>query len=181
MAEKADYTVIKKIYNRAFPSEERAPFFFIRRKAQKGKAEMLSVKENGSVIGFAYLVTCKDLVYLFYLALTDDKRGKGYGSRILHELREKYRGKRIFLSREQLDETSENYSERVNRRNFYMRNGFCDMGCQVREGNMTYDVMGIGGNVTAKEYDDLIYSWSGKLIKKFIGMSFIENSSEKSE
>lgn len=175
-AEKDDYKAIKKIYIRAFPAEERAPFFFIRRKARQGKAEMLAAKENGAVIGFAYLVAYRDLVYLFFLALSEEQRGKGHGSRILRELQERYRGKRMFLSREQLDPTAENYPERVSRRDFYIRGGFADMGCQVKEGKMTYDVMGNGGPVTAQEYDALFESWCGRFIKRVVvRTNFMEN------
>lgn len=180
-AAKSDYPAIKKIYIRAFPSNERAPFFFIRRKAQQGKAEMLSIKKDSAVIGFTYLVAHRDLLYLFFLALADRERGKGYGSWTLQKLQEMYSGKRIFLSRETLDKSAENYPERVSRRDFYIRNGFADMGCQVREADVTYDVMAVGGRVTAKEYDELICAWCGNLVKNLIRMNLIEQESRTAD
>lgn len=174
IADRSDYPKIKRVYNSAFPKEERAPFFFMKRKGLNGKADILVAKENGMFIGFLYLVCYKDLVYLFYFAIDEKQRGKGYGSKFLQQLQEKYKGKRLFLAREQLDENAENYQQRVNRHQFYIKNGFQDMPYQIKEAKVIYDVMGVGGAVSAKEYDELMLRWSGRLIKRMISMSFIE-------
>jgi len=173
-AEAADYKRIKQLYKKAFPREERAPFFLIRNRAEKGKAQMLIVKEHNLFIGFAYLLCYLDLAYLFYFAIEGDKRGAGYGTKVLDKLQEKYKGKRLFLAREQLDQTADNYEQRVKRHQFYLHNGFKDLPCKIKEANVIYDVMGIGGMISAKEYDVLISQWSGKWIKKLIDMRILE-------
>lgn len=173
-ARKGDYARIKRLYKSAFPKAERVPFFILKRKAFSGRADMLAARENGIFIGFLYLVCYKDLVYLFYFAIDGKQRGKGYGSRFLQQLKGRYKGRRLFLAREQLEETAANYQQRINRRGFYLKNGFLDMPCQIKEASVIYDVMGIGGTVTAKEYDELILNWGGRLIKGMIGMSLIE-------
>ena len=80
---------------------------------------------------------------------------------------------RIFLAREQLDKSAENYAQRVSRRNFYLRCGFEDLPCCIKEGSVVYDVMGIGGIVTAEEYHKLIKPWAGFLLK-IVDMRIIE-------
>lgn len=175
-AGKNDYAQIKRLYRRAFPREERAPFFIMKKRALEGKGEALVAKEDGEFIGFLYLITYKDLVYLFYFAIDDSRRKKGYGSRILQQLKQRYEGKRLFLAREKLDKSAPNYQQRVKRHEFYMKNGFHDMPYQIREASVIYDVMGVGGDVSAKEYDELILSWSGKIIKRMIKMSLSEKS-----
>lgn len=106
--------------------------------------------------------------------MDDALRAKGYGSRILKMLRRIYSDKRLFLAREQLDDTADNREERIHRRDFYMRNGFSDMGVRLREGPVIYDVMGIGGKVSPAEYDKLIRSWAGEILYRVVKMEIIE-------
>lgn len=174
IATKQDYCQIRRIYNSAFPRDERAPFFLIRRRARQGRSEMLTARENGELIGFACVVTYQDLAYLFYFAIDEKQRGKGYGSRILQQLKDRYLGKRFFLAREQLDETADNYAQRVKRHEFYLKNGLEDLPLQIKEASVIYDVMGVGGAVTPEEYDTLITGWSGKLLRRMIDMRMIE-------
>lgn len=165
---------IKKLYLTAFPAEERAPFFLIMSKARNENGEMLAAYDGEKFIGFVYMVCYKDLAYLFYLAVEGGERGKGYGGKILSAVKEKYSGKRIFLAREQLDKNAENYSQRVSRRNFYLHNGFTDLPCLIKEASVVYDVMSIGGSVSAEEYDALITAWIGKFLRKIVDMRIIE-------
>lgn len=168
-AKKEDMKAIKKLYLSAFPPEERPPFFLIKRGLKKSGVLLLA-KENDEFIGFIYLISYLDMVYFFYFAIEEIHRKKGYGSEVLGLIKEKYKGKRIFLAREKLEESASNYSERVKRRDFYMKNGFSDLPINIKEGSVTYDVMGIGGKISPKEYDDLITSWSGKFLQKLVKM-----------
>lgn len=169
-----EYKMLKKLYLDSFPAEERAPFFMIMSKAKKGRAEMLTAHDGNEFVGFAYMVCYRDLAYLFYLAVDKDKRGMGYGRKIVDAVKSRYRGRRIFLAREQIDKSAENYEQRVSRRNFYIRCGFKDLPCHIKEASVIYDVMGIGGRVSADEYEALITSWAGKLMRLLVDMRIIE-------
>lgn len=171
---KTDKKKLKKLYISAFPAEERAPFFLMYLKAKKGCAEWLSAYTDGEFAGFVYNVYNDEAVYLFYLAVSEEKRGKGTGTQIVEAVKEKYNGRKIFLAREQLDEKAENYGQRVKRREFYIRCGLTDMPCRIKEASMIYDVMGTGGTVTANDYDSLMTAWSGRLVRKFVDMRLIE-------
>ncbi|MDE6088140.1 MAG: GNAT family N-acetyltransferase [Oscillospiraceae bacterium] len=172
--EKSDRKAFKNLYLSAFPKEERAPFFLILSRLKTGKAEILTAHENGKFIGFAYMVCWKDLAYLFYLAVDGTIRGKGYGTQILNAVKNHYHNRRIFLAREQLDQSAENYDQRISRHAFYVKNGFTDLPCQIKEASVIYDVMGIGGNITAQEYKNLMMAWAGKFLSKMIDMKLIE-------
>ncbi len=173
-AEKTDYKQIKKLYVNAFPPEERPPFFMLKRGEKRGFGDMLTAWDGDEFIGFVYLVVGDDTAYLFFLAIDENKRGRGYGSDILGAVAKIYKEKKIFLAREQLDEAAENYEERVRRHSFYLKNGFVDLPIKIKEASVTYDVMGIGGNVTSEEYDKLITHWCGKFMRKFVDMRIIE-------
>lgn len=169
-----DYGKIKELYLTAFPRDERAPFSLIRRRARQGRADMLCAYDGEEFVGFAYMVCLRDLAYLFYFAIDESRRGMGYGSAVLAELKKRYEGKRLFLAREQLDESADNYGQRARRHEFYLRNGFEDKRFQIKEASVIYDAMGIGGEVSAKEYRELIEHWNGKLMRKLIDMRIIE-------
>ena len=79
--EKPDYREIKAIYTGAFPPDERAPFRLLRKRAEQGMADFWIISEEGKSIGLAYLVTYKDLAYLFYYAIDPSYRGQGYGTK----------------------------------------------------------------------------------------------------
>lgn len=169
-----DYVKIKELYINAFPKEERVPFFLLKRKVKQEKGKILVFKENKQFIGFMYFIEYKDIVYLLFFAIDSLNRSKGYGSQALQLFQKMYSSKRIFISRETLDETSSNYQERISRRNFYIRNGFTDYPYRIQEAGVTYDMMCIGKCVTQKEYDELIEYWVGRFIKRIVGMKMIE-------
>ncbi len=50
-AENKDYSVIKKLYRKSFPKNERFPFFILKRKAVGKKAEMLQLKKTINLSG----------------------------------------------------------------------------------------------------------------------------------
>lgn len=173
--ERNDRKAFKKLYLSAFPSEERAPFFLIVSRLKTGKAEILTAYEQEKLVGFAYLVCYQDLAYLFYLAVDESVRGQGVGTRILEAVKSHYQNYRIFLAREQLDKSAENYDQRIRRHAFYEKNGFTDLPCQIKEASVIYDVMGIGGNISAQEYEKLMTAWAGRLLSRMIDMRIIES------
>lgn len=170
IAVKSDYKEIKKLYNSAFPKDERAPFRMIKRRAMQKKAQMLVAKNDGQFMGFAYVVNSDKAAYFFYFAVREDLRGKGVGTKILSLIKEMYADKILFLAREQIDETADNYDVRVKRRSFYMRNGFTDVPRTIREATVVYDVMTVGGDIDREEYLLLMKSWGGDKVLKLVDM-----------
>ena len=173
-ANKNDYRSIKKLYISAFPRDERAPFFMLKKRAFQGKAEMLAAEENGEFIGFAYAITYRDMVYVFYLAVAKGKRGQGYGGKILGLLKKHFEGKALFLAREQLDDKAENIRERINRRNFYLANGFKDLPYRIREATVIYDLMSTDEEINIKDYNILIKDWAGPVLSRLVKLEVLE-------
>ncbi len=173
-ASPAEIKQIKELYYTAFPRDERAPFGMMTRKARQGKGRMLAAKDGGTFVGFAYIIENADCAYLFYLAISPETRGRGYGSAILGKLRETYKDKRLFLARESLDPASDNYEQRVRRHEFYLRNGFEDLACKIREYKVTFDVMSIGGDITPDDYRKIMTPWCGKFLVKYAPMKLFD-------
>jgi len=170
VAENKDYKYFKELYHSAFPPEERPSYIFMKWKLKHGKGELLIAKDNDVPVGFAHLIHYKDLVYLFFLAVDEKVRGKGYGTKILQLIKERNPGKRIFLAREPLDDNADNAEQRKTRQNFYIRNGFEDISIKIIEKNYLFDTMSVGGNILPEEYEALIENWGGKLVCRILDM-----------
>ncbi len=173
-ANKNEYKLIKDLYISAFPRDERAPFFLLKRRAAQNRAVALTAEENSEFIGFAYVIEYESIAYLFYLAVDKTKRGRGNGGKILRLLKDYFKGKTLFLARERLDDAAENRQERINRRNFYISNGFKDIPYQVREANVIYDLMSTDEKINIKGYNVLMRNWSGRLVSKLIKPAVVE-------
>ncbi|MCD8373100.1 MAG: GNAT family N-acetyltransferase [Clostridia bacterium] len=157
---------VKKLYKKAFPANERPPFGALWRKAKKGKGELYAATNKDMFVGLTHAVIYKNLVYVYFLAVEKNNRGKGFGSKILAELKNKYKDYNIVLNIEELDENVENFEDRLNRKKFYEKNGFRLTGIKTIEKGVRYDLMLCGEDTTYKEFASLIKNFAGKLIYK---------------
>jgi len=171
-----DIKIIKELYNSSFPANERAPMWLLSMSAQSKNVDFWSLYRDGKWFGMAYVVSEGDFSYLFYFAISQKERGKGLGSAALRSLKLRYEGRRLFLALEQLDENAENYAERVKRRNFYLRNGFSPLNCTIKEGTVTYDVMGVGGDVRPEEYKKMMKKFLGFPLNRLVSMDIKEKN-----
>lgn len=159
-----EYTHIRRLYYKAFPFAERAPFCFLMMKRSIPGVDFLSMHADGMWVGFCYVVNYKDISYVLFLAINDDARGCGYGSYMLKALKKKYEGNRILLAIEKMDDTADNYEERLNRKHFYEKNGFELLPYRIREINQVYDSMSYGGEVKPSEFYNLVHWFLGKRV-----------------
>lgn len=80
--------------------------------------------DDGQFCGIAYYAESDKTVYLTYLAINEDLRGHGYGTKILGLLEDRYPDKQLVIDIEPIVPTAKNYKQRVSRLKFYERNGF---------------------------------------------------------
>jgi len=165
---KKDFNKIKELYYEAFPREEVLPLFLLRIKAKKENIDFLGIYDESQLIGLIYVVTYKDISCIMYFAITENVRGKGYGSKVLDLIKGKYKGNRIILYIEEIDKNVSNYEQRVKRKKFYEKNGFKDLQYKIREAGIYYEMLGYEGIVTKEEYEELMEKFLGKLVLFFI-------------
>ena len=170
----SDIPQAKQLFLTAFPPEERPPFWLFKRKSYLPCSDWLSIIHDDTWIGFFYLITNEDIAYLFFFAIQDEFRGKGYGSLALTELKKRYSGKRLFLAIEPPDDPCENHDQRIKRKAFYIRNGFEDLSQKVQEGNVVYDLLGIGGKILAREYESLVKKWAGWIFYIWVTIKMVK-------
>lgn len=158
---------VTKLYNEAFPKDERIPIWLLKILARKDKAKFYGIYDNEKFVGLVYNIFYKDIVFVFYLAIDKVTRGKGYGTKVLDSIKEKYKNYRIILCIEPVDENSDNYEQRVKRKNFYLKNGFEDSNYTIKERNIIYEMLYYNENVTSQEFQALMKNYFGKVVYSY--------------
>lgn len=160
-----DFQKINHLYHDAFPKDERAPMQFLLKKANENKGELLGIYDEKNWLGLVYVITYKQLSYVFYLAIDKDFRGQGYGSSVL-ELIKKHYGHTIMLSIEEVDKKYDNYKQRIKRKQFYFKNGFQEMDFYFIEAGVKYEMLYYGPKLEATDYDELMFNYIGQRYKE---------------
>lgn len=158
---------VTKLYNEAFPKDERIPIWLLKILARKNKAKFYGIYDNEKFVGLVYNIFYKDIVFVFYLAIDKATRGQGYGTKVLDSIKEKYKNYRIILCIEPVDENSDNYEQRVKRKNFYLKNGFKDSNYTIKEKNIIYEMLYYNENVILQEFQELMKNYFGKVVYSY--------------
>ena len=125
---------IEELYLNSFPKEERFPFWILEECSKENNSDLYAIIDNDKFVGMCYIVNCVSAYYLMYLAVEPNLRNQNYGSRILKDLKEKY--KLLFLS---IDEPNNSIS--IRRKNFYLRNGFYDINRFYEDTGINYEIL----------------------------------------
>ena len=125
---------IEELYLNSFSDDERFPFWILEECSKEKNSDLYAVIDNDKFIGMSYIINCGNAYYLMYLAVEPSLRNKKYGSKILTDLKEKY--KTLFLS---IDIPIDDIS--VSRKNFYLRNGFYETNKFYEDTGVTYEVL----------------------------------------
>ncbi len=136
-----DYSEVIFLMKSAFPRKELVPLWLLRLFSLRKGASFLSFRDGEKFVAAAYIVEYDDNLSIFYLAVSPDARGKGYGSMILDYVKEKGKGKNVNLDVEALDTSAENIAERLKRVEFYRRNGIVDTGYRLWDNGIKYMVL----------------------------------------
>lgn len=136
-----DYDQIKKLYHNAFPEDELVKWSRLMRKSRSNNVEFLAYYDQNELVGFTYVIQQRHVNFLFFLAVVDQLRSKGYDGQIIDWLRAKYADTPLVLEIETPDSQAQNASQRTRRLQFYQRHGFRDSGHRVQEGPVGYTVL----------------------------------------
>lgn len=159
---------VSRLYVSAFPIEERPPVNIFFKFAKRENDELYAIYDDGFV-GFTNLLIYKDLYYVFFLAVSETKRNKGYGSKILSGIKELMEDKTIVLCYEEIDDKYPDNEMRKRRREFYYRNGFIDNNLKVNEYGVIYDTCYIGKEkVKFEDYIKIYHSIFGEMVYDYV-------------
>lgn len=168
-----DWRDIKKLYDTAFPANEKKPFWMIRWKHRQGAADVWVLEQEGEFAGLAITMNRADLVLLDYFAVSAEKRGGGIGGEALKALQKKYGECRFFLEIESVEEPvgdstekDGSYMERERRKCFYLANGMQELGVNVTLFGVDMELLGYNCKVDFDEYRGLYFDTYGNWAAK---------------
>ena len=151
-----DYRSVVELMLTAFPPEERIPIWLLNILSKKRNVNFNAWYDNKELCGITYTIESEKMIFLLYFAVNAQLRSKGYGSRIIEEIK-KIAGKReIILNVEKPDEDAENNAQRVQRIAFYERNGFYQSGFDLCIEGTDYPVFSTNVVSDKKEFGNII-------------------------
>jgi GNAT superfamily N-acetyltransferase len=156
---------IKDLLRSSFPKAERVPFWLLMLRAKFKSVEFLAFYYNSRFCGLAYLVTHENMTFILYLAVDSKLRSKGYGSRILNIISERYKNNTIILDIEAIDKTADNFEQRKKRKNFYLSNGYASSGYGFILDDVAYEVLQKGEEFDSERCIKLFKNFSLGMVK----------------
>lgn len=157
------------LFLRAFPEDERPPVEIIYDVAKREQVIHHILLDGDKFAGLAFVAVFPTYYYLYFLAVEDKERGKGYGHFILNELSKLYDDKPTLILAESLNEPSDNKVQREARMSFYHHSGFVNLDYGSEEFGVKYDALSRGGYVSFEDYYDGMSSlWGPELAKQGI-------------
>lgn len=115
---------VKKLYFEAFPENERLSFSrMVLLSLIKPSASLLSFWDGEELCGFTFTVETKQFLYINYIAVNPNLRSRGYGTKLLDALHERWPMAQLCDARVP-QEGTEDYDQDLRRIAFWERNGF---------------------------------------------------------
>lgn len=156
-----EYKQVKQLYKRAFPKYEREPWSWLLIKSKYQRADFMAFYDQEQFVGFAYVIHNHGMHYILYLAVNDQVRSQGYGTRIINELRNLYPNDSLALDVEQPNPHAANNQQRLRRLRFYRRNGFFPTPKLFKEEKVTFQVLATNKKINQQKIDKTFewFSW----------------------
>ena len=106
---------IKQLYETAFPEDEQIPWKDLMRLVEEMPLDFTAYYDGEDFISFTIVYPRKSINWLWYFAVCEKLRGKGYGQKILTQMIEHYKGQSFVLDMESPTQVSENIDQRKRR------------------------------------------------------------------
>lgn len=129
----------------AFPAEECIESSLLLEGLRLPGFSCTAYYDEGDFCGFTYEIELEHYLYLLLFAVSGKVRSRGYGSRMLAQVRKHAGHKPVVLDIEPLDSMAPNAEQRVKRLKFYERNGFANTGHSLVENGVLYTVLATDG------------------------------------
>ena len=155
----SDIVLTRSLFESAFPEDERPSFDLMMAWDHSG---FYGVYRDEEFVGLVDVLEYKDIVYLFFLAVVEEKRNQGIGQEILSYIKTRYAGKRLFLLCDEVGEQYPDLEIRKRRMGFYEHNGFHYNGIRVREYGVIYQMMVYAGPISVEDFVSVMASLIGE-------------------
>ncbi len=155
-SDNTDRKYFEQINEEAFPLSERMGFDEIFDFASNTNTDVLGIYDEDKPVGFAVLLKNAECGYVYFLAINQRMRSKGYGGAAIQKMMNEYPELQLVLDFEIIDENAENNEQRLRRKNFYLRNGFHETGNYTMLRDERFEVVCNGGELNKTALKDLL-------------------------
>ena len=160
---------IEPLFVSAFPSNERPTPDIYFDGFDHSDNILYGFYEDDKFIGFSSLVFFEDIAYIFFLAVNDNYRHQGYGSKILSMIKDMYHDYVILLCYEEVDPKYDDYDLRKKREQFYLKNGFISNDIKTNEFGVIFQTAYYGKHkVSFKQYQQIFLKGFGEWCLKHL-------------
>lgn len=121
---------------------------------REGYGDLLMILQSGSIAGMAYVCHYETVEYMLYLAVRKELRSRGIGRNVLTKLRENSFRPWMIDVESVMETEAEDYAVRVRRKDFYIRNGFCETHHILEDDGGFYEILTSDGKSFDKEFMD---------------------------
>ncbi|KAA8434541.1 GNAT family N-acetyltransferase [Weissella sagaensis] len=151
----------ERIYTEAFPEYEQRPMAeLVTLVEQQDAIKMQVIVDDQTIVGVVYLCEIGlSKAFLLYFAIDATIQSKGYGSRALATLKERYKDG-VILEAEQVGTQAENEEQRTRRYDFYMRNGLEDKQLLSENSGGVFHLLASTPDISATEYLQAMHAMS---------------------
>ena len=143
---------IKFLHNTTFSGQDRKSFSIYRSRQEIGKVDIWYFEEDGRFAGYAIITPGKKQVLINYIAVAASMRGKHKSKEILAFLQETYAGRGLFAEVDYISPTTLHRQEKERRRNFYLTNGFTQLGVTATYVDTDLELVGLDCPMTFESY-----------------------------
>ena len=143
---------IKKIYISSFSKKDRMPFKMMIMMSYSWNTDFLSFYDEDTLLGFVYMATIRKITFVMFLAVDENLRSKGYGSRILDEIQALHPDNKIIITIEPCVEDAEDMEQRLRRKKFYASNGYLETGYFIKLGSKEQEIIIKNGMFSKREF-----------------------------
>ena len=138
------YPQVRSLLAEAFPPAELIPEWVMNALALRRSIDFTAYfdpEEPSGFCGVTFTIHSDDLLFVVFLATNPAVRSRGYGTRILDQLKERFPGFAIALEIEPMTTDASNFHQRERRLAFYQRNGFVETGLYTDYEGDQYEVV----------------------------------------
>ena len=154
----SDMKKLKAINSEAFPENERVDIDDMIKFSKNNNCDFFAFYERQNFVGFTFLIANPSVTYLTFFAVEKSMRTKGYGSRIINILKKIYDGKQLIADIECDWIENHNSEQRKLRKNFYIKNGFCESGYTLSYSGMCFELMYCGDEFDIENFRKILAS-----------------------
>lgn len=155
----ADDAELRHLYGTAFPVEEQIPYDELIQLLDVLSIDYRAYYNDETLVGLTMVMNLTDYNWLWYFAVKENLRGKGYGQEILSQVLNEYRDGRPFVIdiESPLQPDAPNPKQRARRHAFYKRNGLKDTPTSRSYNGVTYTIMtNSDAPFSQQDYDSIV-------------------------